>query len=630
MPYIMRWAGLLSLLLLATTPAFAQESASISLIGSGIVNALVQDLADAGEQGMLELRTMGTAAGIDRFCNGDIDLAAAIRPMTGEEDLICGANDVATSELLIGHHIVAFVANPDAPAACLTNSQLEAALKPSSNNLVLDWSFVDAESAEIPLTLFSPRDDTVDYMILDSLIPGDGLRADVTEFEDAIAAIEAVGGGVGSLGFLQWSEALEDSGSIAVLDFDSGDSGNCASPSSENVENGSYSAALPFYLIVNRARLAGNERLLAFLQFVTDEPNASLITAAGAAPPSAASYDMNESLLSDAGWANVDAADFQIPSELAGTITIVGGANAANVLDRAANRLTQANVGLEINLQFAGRANGLAALCAAEADIAMLDAILSDDDLADCAQGEIATARAELGSQATVLLANAADDYASCLTTDEINLVWSAQSAEVIDQWSNVDPSYPNVGITLFGLTSLDQLTDILLQTAGAVIPPIRRDTEKDFDPLYRAAAVANVPGALTYMRWHDYQRVLDNDQANVTLVAVDAGAGCVEPSPATIADGSYALSRPATLLIRRQSMSGVSTQSYLWTLFDAENWPAVEREGFVGVSALDLAGIRLDLQRSFAEAEAMYPAPDDADETAEDTGAEGDEGDDE
>ena len=625
MHYIMRLAGLLSLLLLGTFPAIAQESASISIIGSGIVNTLVQAVADGGDYDMLEFRTVGTAAGIDRFCNGEIDLAAAVRPMTGEEELICGSNDVATSELLIGHHIVAFIANLDAPAVCLTQSQLEAALRPSSSNLVLDWSFVGTESVEVPLTIYSPRDDSIDYAILDSLLPGDGLRGDVTQIEDASAAIEAVGGGAGSLGFMQWSPALEDNSSITLLGYDGDDSGNCAGPSIENVENGSYGAALPFYLIVNRARLHANERLLAFLQFISDESNAELITAAGATPPSEATFELNESLLSGEGLASVDAADYQIPADLAGAITIGGSANAAGVLDRVANSLTQVNESLEINLEFAGRANGVAALCAGDADIALVDAVLSEGDLSACAQSETDTAQAELGTQATVLLANAADEYTSCLTTEQINAVWSAQSAEVIDQWSGVDPSYPAVGITLFGLMALDPLTDILLQTAGPVIPPIRRDTEQDFDPLYRAAAVANVPGALTYMSWHDYQRVSDSDQANIELVAVDAGAGCVVPSLLTIADGSYALSRPAAMLIRRQSMSAVSTQSYLWRLFDADNWSFVERDGFVGVSALDLATIRLDLLRWFAEAEAMYPAPAAAAEAAaEDAGADG------
>ena len=611
MRYIVKSAGLLSLLLLVTYLGLAQESATISVIGSGIGNSLIETLAGQAEQESIDIRTRGTATGIDRFCNGDFDLATAIRPMSPAERAICGANDVVYSEFLLGHHVVAFVAHPDAPTSCLSATNLAAALKPSASNEVLDWSIFNSEITDLPLSLLVPQDNLVAHLIVDALVPGDGLRADITSYADVDAAIEQVAETAGALAAVPWSNALEDNPAIAVLELDADDSGACVSPSVESVEAERYVAALSIYLIVNRDRLNNNDSLAELLRFVTDSENAPIVLAAGVAPPSKAAYDLNENVLNDEA-ASSDAAGFQVPGELSGNVTIVGAANAVEVLDRVANSLTQTNVGLEINLDFAGQTKGLAALCAEEADIALLDSDLTAGNLDPCNEGEIATVPRKLGAQATVIIGNAADGFTSCLTTDQINTVWRAESAGIVTDWSGVDLSFPALGITLFGLAFLDQSTDILLQTAGDVIPPIRRDTEKDFSPLYRAAAVANVSGALTYMNWPEYQRVLESDQANIQLVAVDTGAGCVTPSLATIADGSYALSRPSTLLIRRESLSGINTQSYLWTLFDTDNWLNVEGKGFVGLSSLELPGLRLELLRWFAEAEAMYPPADD------------------
>jgi phosphate transport system substrate-binding protein len=39
-----------------------------------------------------------------------------------------------------------------------------------------------------------------------------------------------------------------------------------------------------------------------------------------------------------------------------------------------------------------------------------------------------------------------------------------------------------------------------------------------------------------------------------VTAVRIDAGSGCVAPSPRTVRDGSYVLSRPLYLYVRRRS----------------------------------------------------------------------------
>ena len=611
MGYMWKWAGLISLLLLATSLGFAQSSATVHVIGSGLVNSLVETLAETSGHSTLRIKTVGTAAGIDSFCNGDTDLATAIRPMTAGERAICGANEVVFSEFLVAHYIVAFVSHPDAPLECLPATELEEALKPSASNLVTDWSFYDSEMTDLPLTLLVPRDNRIDYMILDSLVAGDGLRKDVKVYEDPTTAIAEIGEGAGALGFVPWSKELESNRSVAILEFGGDDSGECESASVENVEDGSYGAALSMYLIVNRARLNANESLVEFMRFVTDESNASLIAAAGTTPPSEAAYDLNENVLTDEESARGDPAEFRVPDSLTGSLKIVGAASAVDVLDRVADLLSLDNEGLEITLDFIGRTKGLERLCAGEADIAVLDADLSEGDLDGCTNNAISTTPAMLGSQATVLLGNAADDYTSCLTTDQIVMVWRAESAEIVNDWSNVDPLFPAEPMTLFGLAMLDHYSDILLQTAGQVIPPIRRDTETDFDPLYRAAAVGNVPGALTYMNWQEYQRVLDNDQADIQLVAVDAGAGCVTPSPTTIEDGSYVLSRPATLLIRHESLGGINAQSYLWTLFSEASRSIFDREGFVGVPALELPVTRREMQSWFAEAEALYPSVD-------------------
>jgi len=621
---LMKWAGLLSLLLLIARPSLAQDSTSISVVGSGIVNALVEALAEQDGQEALDIRTVGTATGLDRFCSGNIDLATAIRPMSPAERAICGSNEVAYSELLIGHRIVAFVAHADAPLECLTETQALAILKPSASGVATDWSFAGDEEVDLPLSLILPSDEFLEFAIADELVPGDGLRRDAGEYQDAGDALAKVAETVGALALVRWQESLADLESVALLAYDKGDAGDCALPAAESVEQERYDAAISMFVYVNRERMASNQRVFDMLQFVTDADNQGRLSLLDATPPSAARYEMNARALVDEA-ALVDASDFQIPGVLTGSVRIVGAASAFDVLNRAATTLTQNSEGLAIDLDFAGQTSGIAALCAREADIALLDAELSESDLAACADGEIFTMTTRLGSQATVLLGNAADEHTRCLTTDQVNTVWGAESADIVTSWSGVDASFPDMGMTLFGLTLLDQSTDILLQTAADVIPPIRRDTEKDFNPLYRAAAVGNVPGALTYLNWGDYQRVIDNQQTNIQLVAVDGGAGCVIPSPTTIENGSYALARQATLLILQESLSDINTQSYLWTLFSADNWLNVEREGFVGLTALELPAVRQELQRWFTEAEAIQAASDEtaADETSEQEGTE-------
>ncbi len=601
--------------LAVTGSAAAQATETISVIGSAVVNTLIKDMAQAAGISV-EVTTTGTAAGIDRFCNGAIDLATASRQMTPAEATICAANDVAHSEFALGHNILAFAAGPDAPLACLSVEQIDSSLKPSASNSPTDWSTL-GQASDLPLTLILPADDKIEYAILDSMVVGDGLRQDVVTYADSAEAIALVGETAGAIAILPWEDARDSD--VNLLDV-SGEAGACSAPTAAAVESGDYPAAHTLYVYVNRARLEARPGLAELMQFLFDAANAPLIAAAGITAPSSDALAVNAALFADAeALAEMGASHsaYEAPANLSGSIAIAGAANSHTLLEPIAELLRANNTELEINFEYGGVAASLARLCSAETDIAALDANLKADMPADCGDSDIATLSLPLGAMATVLLRNAGDDFASCLTTAQINRLWRAGADETPQDWSQVDPSFPVANITLFGLSSLGVETDILLQTADTIIPPIRRDTEQDFDPLYRAAAVANVPGALTYMTWQDYQRVRDNDQANIELVAIDGGDGCIAPTADAIAAGGYPLSRGASLLAHEQSLADLNVQSFLWALFNDANWSRVSNQGFIGVSLAELPAIRRSLRAAFSDAEAMFSPAVESDEAA-------------
>ena len=111
-------------------------------------------------------------------------------------------------------------------------------------------------------------------------------------------------------------------------------------------------------------------------------------------------------------------------------------------------------------------------------------------------------------------------------------------------------------------------------------------------------------------MGWTDYQRVANNGQTGIQLVAVDAGSGCVTPSEATIEDSSYPLTESAQLIVAQSSLANVNVQSAIWTLFDDANAAMLQGSGLVGINLNQLPSIRQDLERQFVEASEMAAAP--------------------
>ncbi len=618
MRHILNCIGLLCLLVLLSTTslATAQDKARISVVGSGVANAIVEALADAGQFESLKITTTGTAAGIDQFCNGDIDIASASRAISAAENAICISNEVQHSEFLIAHKIVAFVANSDVPLQCLSLSDLQAFVKPSSGNQIIEWSDYGEAPEGLSLTAIVPQETTLEFVIVDNLVVGDRLRRDVLTYADQTEALRLVNETQGALAILAYSAEIAANQDSKSLTFSGDSAAECVEPSAETVEANLYNAAQSIYLYVNRSHLESNESLKDFMQAVVDESSSDTINSTGFTPVSAGIYELNQTMLQNPESARSvgdGATEFEIPVELRGDISISVAANAYRLLDRIASELARGNDQLQVNIDATGKDAAINSLCADEVDIVSLDATLTDRELEACNANSIVAVPLNVGAQATVILGNAADEHTECLTSDQIAAVWQASTTAAVESWSEVHVDLPEQQIVLFGLTSVDRYADILLRRDGEVTPPIRRDTEQDYDPLYRAAAVGNVPGSLTYMSWIDYLNVLESGQANVHLVGVDAGSGCVLPSVASVSDGSYPLSRPAKLLVNELALADVNVQSLLWSLYSDQGWASLEREGFAGVERAQLPSLRRELETQFRLAEAKAAAVEEA-----------------
>jgi phosphate transport system substrate-binding protein len=173
-----------------------------------------------------------------------------------------------------------------------------------------------------------------------------------------------------------------------------------------------------------------------------------------------------------------------------------------------------------------------------------------------------------------------------------------------VTNWNQVDSSFPDQAMTLFAPNAGDSNTDLMMIKVAQTDFPARDDTQLNDDPLYRAAATANVEGGLTFMGWADYQKVLANNQERIQLVGVNGGSGCVLPSAETIGDGTYPITRSARLLVNTKSLTKVPVQSFLWYLAEDDNYAQLENAGFIGVNFGDFPALRETLQKAYLDAQ--------------------------
>lgn len=618
MKIAMRVVGITLLLLLFTVPTVAQDDNTITVTGSRIVT---QILENAATDDTVALNPSGTTSGFEAFCQGEVAATGATRPISIDEEALCNQNDITYVELLLGYDVAVFIAHPELTFfECLAPGNLNTIFAPSAQDIITNWNQTGIEGADedIPLGLYVPQDDTTTFVLLDDLVDGIGIRDDVTTQPDTAAIVESVRSTPGALGVVKLSDLNEDSG-VKIVQLSNDQLGECFTPTAETIENRQYPAANRLLLYVNADNLDALNDLVSAVAN-SDE----YTTAAGYTAPTQAVYDINQAILSgeeDAGRQfTQEITAFQIPQSVFGTVSISGSAYLIDYIQATTGRFNAAYPSVTFSTALEGEPDGLRQLCNGEVDIITTTGELPEAEAQNCEANNVTTYTLDLGYQPVVLVANAEDAFLECLTTDQVITIWGTASTETITNWSDVSSDFPDLALSLVAPPlGTEKYTDLLLRPAEGPIIPQREDVaEADDDVLYRAAAVANVPGALTYMSWQQYQDVLASEQQGIQLVSIDAGNGCVMPSETTIAEGSYPYISNGRLVANLRALARSEVQSYLWFLLEDENYTLLVDNNLVGFEFGELPTLRGELETTFSDAIALASTPVEPEVTAE------------
>lgn len=268
--------------------------------------------------------------------------------------------------------------------------------------------------------------------------------------------------------------------------------------------------------------------------------------------------------------------DYAPPETLAPDTVRVGGARALYPFLYAAGEAFHALYpDVDVQSSFEDDADALARLCtdagALRLEVAALAGPLTDELRDRCAAGVVAL---ELGYAVTAVVANTANEAVDCLTLEELARAWSPEAEGAITDWRQVREALPARTLTAYGpeadLPTFDFFTARVVGEAGAV----RLDYVAGPAPQL-VRSLAQDPGALAFVDLNTY---LENRSA-LRLLAVDDGAGCVLPEPASDGPfaafeeaevGAYALAHPLILVARADALQREAVLAYTWTLLQS------------------------------------------------------------
>ncbi len=268
-------------------------SGSINVSGSSTVEPITSLAAEAfvteNEGVDIAVDGPGTGDGFELFCNGEIDISDASRPIDEEEIASCETNGVEYTELQVaydGMAVMTSASNENAPE-CLSFADLWALIGSESEGFE-NWSDgteiatalgSTTELPDVPLELTGPGTESGTYdsfveLALEGPAEERGLPEDQwttrTDYESnaddnvIISNIEASDSSLGWVGFA-FAEAAGDE--VTEIPVSAEPGGDCVEPTAETISDGSYPLSRPLFIYVSSASAADNAAVAPFVDF---------------------------------------------------------------------------------------------------------------------------------------------------------------------------------------------------------------------------------------------------------------------------------------------------------------------------------------------------------------------------
>ena len=264
---------------------------------------------------------------------------------------------------------------------------------------------------------------------------------------------------------------------------------------------------------------------------------------------------------------------------LSGEVVIDGSSTVYPLTSAAQELFTAENPDVQISVGQSGTGGGFEKFCAGETDVSDASRPIEDDEVAACEEKGIAFDEFSIANDALTVIVNTENDWATCLTTEQLNAIWAPDSK--VANWNQVDPSFPDEPLVLAGpgtdSGTFDYFTDVINGEEGAS----RTDYQASEDDNVIVQAVAGSPGGMGYLGYTYYEQ----NTGTLKALEIDSGSGCVAPSPETVQDGSYApLGRQLFIYPSATALERPEVEAFV--SFYIENVDEItEAAGFIGLN---------------------------------------------
>ena len=185
---------------------------------------------------------------------------------------------------------------------------------------------------------------------------------------------------------------------------------------------------------------------------------------------------------------------------MTGSVNTDGSSTVAPLTEAAADLFRDEEAGVNVSVATSGTGGGFKVFCAGETDISNASRAIKDEEAAECEAAGIEYTEIIAANDGLSVIVNPENDWAEDLTVEQLNKIWGPEAEGEITNWNQVDSSFPDQAITLFGAGTdsgtFDYFTDAINGEEGA----IRTDYSPSEDDNITIQGVAGDVGAIGFL----------------------------------------------------------------------------------------------------------------------------------
>jgi len=260
------------------------------------------------------------------------------------------------------------------------------------------------------------------------------------------------------------------------------------------------------------------------------------------------------------------AAAFSAPAFGQGTLVKIDGSSTVYpVTEAVAEEFQKAEKNaIKVTVGISGTGGGFKKFCRGETDISGASRPILKSEMEQCAKEGITYYELPVAFDALTVVVNPKNTFLDKgITVEQLKRMWEPSAQGKITRWNQIDPSWPDAPIKLFGAGADSGTFDYFTEAIVGKSKSSRGDFTASEDDNVLVQGVQRDANAIGYFGYAYYAE----NQAKLKAVPIieKSGKPGVSPSMNTVLDGSYQpLARPIFIYVNAKSLDRPEVKKFV------------------------------------------------------------------